>query len=316
MLSFLLALLAFLLFLLLFLLLLALLEQFLEVVHHLLVGQDAELDEQLRVALLHQGDELHGRGVVQPVAVHVQVDQRRVLPQHLLDLLDHWDLLRLAELVVADVELAQRLVGLEGPEQLVDSFVPELVADEGKHLDLAVVVGEYLLQVQRPFVVDIAVIERQLLQRVILRQPDRQVLQSLRPEFIVTQVEFEDGHHVLGVERVAEVAAADGRDLVDFQLKLLDGLGGLHVLAERLESLVVGLEVGEDHDLEVLVAALLAEGLEDGLRADHAHLLPEHELRQLSVTFLMCGVSPSSASSILLRNSFDAVTPSYSHFLR
>jgi hypothetical protein len=152
-------LLALLFFLLLFLLLLALLQEFLEVVHDLLVGEDAKLDEEEGVAFLHEGDELGGGRVVDAVAVHVDVDEGRVLPQHLFNLLDDRDFLGLTELIVPDVQLAEGLVGLQSSEELVDPFVFELVADQRQVLDLAVVEGKDFLEVEGAFIVDAAAVE-------------------------------------------------------------------------------------------------------------------------------------------------------------
>lgn len=77
-------------------------------------------------------------------------------------------------------------------------------------------VGEHFLQIERAFVVDIAVVQCEFLEGVVLGEADCEVLQSFRTESVVAEVELEDRHHVFRVEGVAEVAAADGGDLVRF----------------------------------------------------------------------------------------------------
>ena len=158
--------------------------------------------------------------------------------------------------------------------------------------NFAVMIGQYLLQVERSFVVDSAAVEDKLFEGAVLSQSLCQIFQPLGAKFIVAEVEFGGWYHVAGTEGVAEAEAADGRDLVDFEFELFDGFGSLHIFAKCFESFIVGFEVGEDHYLEVFVASLLAEGLEDGLGALHAYLFPEEELHEGEVTFLRWGVSP------------------------
>ena len=175
---------------------------------------------------------------------------------------------------------------------MIDTLIFELVVDEGEVLNFAVVVGQYLLQVERSFVVDSATVEDKLFEGAVLAQSLGQVFQALGAKFIVAEVEFSGGDHVSWTEGVAEVEAAGGGDLVDFEFELFDGFGSFHIFAEGFESFIVGFEVGEDHNLKVFVASLLAEGLEDGLGALHAYLFPEEELHEGEVTFLRWGVSP------------------------
>lgn len=79
------------LFLLLFLLFLTLLQELLEIIHHLLIGQHSELNQQFRIAFFHYRYEFHCRGVVKSVSVHVDVDQSRVLAQHFFNFFNYWD---------------------------------------------------------------------------------------------------------------------------------------------------------------------------------------------------------------------------------
>lgn len=68
-------------------------------------------------------------------------------------------------------------------------------------------------------------------------------------------------------ESVAKVETAYWSDLIDFKFKLFDCFCCYHVIAERAKTLIICFEVGKDHYFEVFVASLLAESVEDGLRA-------------------------------------------------
>ena len=175
---------------------------------------------------------------------------------------------------------------------MIDALIFELVVDEGEMFNFAVMIGQYLLQVERSLVVDSAAIEDKLFKGAVLSQSLSQIFQALGAKFIVAEVEFGGRYHVTWAEGVAKVKAACGGDLVDFKFKLFDGFGSFHIFAKGFESFIVGFKVGEDNNLEVFVASLLAEGLEDGLGTLHAYLFPKEELHEGEVTFLRWGVSP------------------------
>ena len=73
-------------------LLFPLLQQLLKVIHNFLISKHSKLYQKQWVPFLHESYELTRCSVVDTVAVHVYVDQRRVLSQDLLDLLYHRDL--------------------------------------------------------------------------------------------------------------------------------------------------------------------------------------------------------------------------------
>ena len=98
--------------------------------------------------------------------------------------------------------------------------------------NFAVMIGQYLLQVERSFVVDSAAVEDKLFEGAVLAQSLGQVFQALGAKFIVAEVEFSGGDHVAGTEGIAEVEAACGGDLVDFKFELFDGFGSFHIFAE------------------------------------------------------------------------------------
>lgn len=60
-----------------------------------------------------------------------------------------------------------------------------------------------------------------------------------------------------GVQGIAQIDAASWSDTVDLKLKVFDGFGSFHVLANILEAFVIGFEVGENDNFKMLVAALL-----------------------------------------------------------
>ncbi len=126
-----------------------------------------------------------GTVVVEAVALEVAVNQGLVLLQHMADLVHHEYLWALPELVVDEVQLTECLVGLEGPEDLVDALVAEHVAVEAEHLNLALVVGEQLLDVARALGVNLAVVQVQFLDGVVDCQPLGQLLQPRCAELVV-----------------------------------------------------------------------------------------------------------------------------------
>jgi hypothetical protein len=76
-------------------------------------------------------------------------------------------------------------------------------------------IRQNLLQRESTFVIYFTVIKSQLLYRIVFTETDRQIFESCRSEFIVTEVKLGDRDHVLGVESISKVGAADWRDLVD-----------------------------------------------------------------------------------------------------
>ena len=118
------------LFLFLFFLFLALLQQFFEIVHHFLIRQYSELDQQLRIAFFHQCDKLHRWGVIQSISIHVEIDQGWVFPQNFLNLFYNRNLLGFSELIIPNVKLAECLIGFESSKQLIHSLIFELIANQ------------------------------------------------------------------------------------------------------------------------------------------------------------------------------------------
>ena len=60
-----------------------------------------------------------------------------------------------------------------------------------------------------------------------------------------------------GVQGIAQIHTALWSDTVDLKLKLFDGFGSFHVLANRLEAFIISFEVRQNDNFKMLVAALL-----------------------------------------------------------
>jgi hypothetical protein len=70
-------------------------------------------------------------------------------------------------LIISNVKLTQGFVGLKRSEKLINTLISQLVADQRKYLDFAIMEGQYFLQVECALVVDVAIVERQFLQSAI-----------------------------------------------------------------------------------------------------------------------------------------------------
>ena len=150
------------LFLLLFLLFLALLQKFLEIVHDLLVSEDSELYQQKRISFFHQSNEFRSCSIINTVSIHIDVYQSWVFSKHFFYFFNHRNFLRLTKLIVADVQLTESFICLECSEELIDTFIAQLISNKWQMFNFAIMIRQYLLKIKGSFIIDSTSVEDKL----------------------------------------------------------------------------------------------------------------------------------------------------------
>ena len=67
----------------------------------------------------------------------------------------------------------------------------------------------------------------------VLSKSFRKIFESFRTEFVIAEIKFGGGNHIMGTQGIAEIKAANWSDLINFKLEFFDCFCRLHVFAKR-----------------------------------------------------------------------------------
>mmetsp|Transcript_74245 Transcript_74245/g.227125 ORF Transcript_74245/g.227125 Transcript_74245/m.227125 type:complete len:296 (+) Transcript_74245:219-1106(+) len=195
------------------------------------------------------------------VARQIVFGQCRRVGEKVPQSLDH--LLRVAELVVVQIDVVERLRPPGAAEDIDDAGVAQVVASQLEHLQGVPVEHQDVGDVLAPILPDVAVLHGQVPERRVLREAMGKLLHPSSAELIVVQRQGIDHLVPVRAEGPGQELAAERRYGVVHEIQILDGWQWIHVqvVTDAPHGVVSSVAAPEANGLDVEVLDLI-EGVE------------------------------------------------------